>query len=105
MEDSLPRTPGLTLPFPLWQDKGLQIICFASPVLQFLSLHQELHCLLSLAKYFKIFVCMILCKYKVSSLYVLMEDLQIASSFLLVLYLGRKEILSRFCGGLSNALE
>lgn len=33
MEYSLPCAPGLTLPFPLWKDKGLQIICFASLVL------------------------------------------------------------------------
>lgn len=33
MEDSFPCSPGLTLLIPLWQDKGLQIIC-----LQFLAL-------------------------------------------------------------------
>lgn len=33
MENSLPCAPGLTLPSPLWQDNGLQIICLYSLVL------------------------------------------------------------------------
>lgn len=47
---------------------------------------------------------MMLCKYKVASRYVLMQDQQIASSFLLLLYLGRKAILSHFSDGLRKCL-
>lgn len=50
---TLPCVPGLTLPFPLWQDKAFQIICFASLVLLIFLSAARIALLTQFSKYFK----------------------------------------------------
>lgn len=73
MEDSFPGAPGLTLPAPLWRDKGLQIIWSYSLVLLIFTSAARTTLLTQLSRLLEnLCVCDIVC-----------SDVRSAESFLL----------------------